>query len=117
MNEEIEYAEMLEIPVSTVNVIRKGKPRAKAQENELKEQTITRVNERFSTPSAVYSSNLYEGEESSETEENDEGRYEDNENAPLETYQSFGKKEILKGISKNDKNRTSCKKLRIKLCA
>ena len=25
MNEEIEYAEMLEIPISTVNVVRKGR--------------------------------------------------------------------------------------------
>ena len=95
MNEEIEYAEMLEIPVSTVNVIRKSKPRAKAQENELKEQTITRVNERFSAPYAVYSSNLYGGEEGSETEENERGRYEDNENSHQESYRGFGKKEIL----------------------
>ena len=29
MNEEIEYAEMLEIPVSTVNVVRKSRKRKK----------------------------------------------------------------------------------------
>ena len=37
MNEEIEYAEMLEIPVSTVNVIRKNTPTA-PQTNEMKEE-------------------------------------------------------------------------------
>ena len=45
MNEEIEYAEMLEIPVSTVNVIRKNLP----QTNELKEEIISKVNERYAT--------------------------------------------------------------------
>lgn len=47
MNEEIEYAEMLEIPVSTVNVVRK-KGRKKAHKNaDLKEDLITRVNEKI----------------------------------------------------------------------
>lgn len=95
MNEEIEYAEMLEIPVSTVNVIRKSKPRAKAQENELKEQTITRVNERFSAPYGAYSSEFYEAEERSETDENDGGRYENNENSLVDSYQNFDRKEVL----------------------
>lgn len=95
MNEEIEYAEMLEIPVSTVNVIRKGKPRARAQENQLKEQTITRVNERFSAPYAVYASEVYEGEETSVAEENNEDGYEDNENARMQAYQSLTRKEVV----------------------
>ena len=59
MNEEIEYAEMLEIPVSTVNVIRKtAKKRSKtmfADERQgLKDETISRVNEKVH-PYAVYS--------------------------------------------------------------
>jgi hypothetical protein len=51
MNEEIEYAEMLEIPVSTVNVIHK-KRRKKAQKTEqtdvptLKDSVIAQVNTR-----------------------------------------------------------------------
>lgn len=58
MNEEIEYAEMLEIPVSTVNVVRKNsrrKKRAEAalpkntepQEAPLKDSVIAQVNERL----------------------------------------------------------------------
>lgn len=46
MNEEIEYAEMLEIPVSTVNVVKK-KTRAHRQ-NDLKESLIHKVNENVS---------------------------------------------------------------------
>jgi hypothetical protein len=54
MNEEIEYAEMLEIPVSTVNVIRKNKKRRHVEQQEtLKERTISLVNE---------TANLTEGE-------------------------------------------------------
>ncbi len=58
MNEEIEYAEMLEIPVSTVNVVRKRRRRRKneqtAPDNEpqksaaLKADVIARVNDRVS---------------------------------------------------------------------
>ena len=48
MNEEIEYAEMLEIPVSTVNVVHKKHAKKKKQspvsENELKRSVITQVN-------------------------------------------------------------------------
>ena len=49
MNEEIEYAEMLEIPVSTVNVVHK-KPRARKQKPaevspDLKESVIAKVND------------------------------------------------------------------------
>ncbi len=53
MNEEIEYAEMLEIPVSTVNVIRKNKKSRKMRSGDenLKEETISRINE--NTPYAA----------------------------------------------------------------
>ena len=61
MNEQIEYAEMLEIPVSTVNVIRKkhGKKRNRAQKNttdfqpDLKSSVIAQINDKMSeTPAA-----------------------------------------------------------------
>ena len=60
MNEEIDYAEMLEIPVSTVNVIRKNKKGKRAETNDsLKEKTISLVNESASfnpeSASAEYS--------------------------------------------------------------
>lgn len=65
MNEEIEYAEMLEIPVSTVNVIKKkrrtrAKPRA-----DLKERLISTVNDRVGgeSPSAPYAAKENGGEE------------------------------------------------------
>ncbi len=59
MNEEIEYAEMLEIPVSTVNVVRKQRRRKRAEEGgelpaeptatppALKDTVIASVNERL----------------------------------------------------------------------
>ena len=57
MNEEIEYAEMLEIPISTVNVVRKTDRRRKkktpcapqemAENSPLKESVIDRINERM----------------------------------------------------------------------
>ena len=52
MNEEIEYAEMLEIPVSTVNVVKKKnrRVRGKNQPN-LKERLISRVNNRVGNAS------------------------------------------------------------------
>lgn len=52
MNEEIEYAEMLEIPVSTVNVVKKKnrRGRGKNQPN-LKERLISRVNDRVGNDS------------------------------------------------------------------
>ena len=52
MNEELDYAEMLEIPVSTVNVVKKKsifKRRAKPQpeqQEDLKERVVESVNER-----------------------------------------------------------------------
>ena len=60
MNEEIEYAEMLEIPVSTVNVIRKNERRRKKKSipNEesapLKETVIDRINERIEGQEAKF---------------------------------------------------------------
>ncbi len=50
MNEEIEYAEMLEIPVSTVNVVRKQRKRKKNEEGNLKDTVIASVNDRMSVP-------------------------------------------------------------------
>ena len=44
MNEEIEYAEMLEIPVSTVNVVKK-RGRKPKKSTALKEQVISKVND------------------------------------------------------------------------
>lgn len=47
MNEEIEYAEMLEIPVSTVNVVKKKNRRIRGKNApNLKERLISRVNNR-----------------------------------------------------------------------
>ena len=48
MNEEIEYAEMLEIPVSTVNVIRKTNKKhktARTDTQEMKEEVISKIND------------------------------------------------------------------------
>lgn len=66
MNEEIEYAEMLEIPVSTVNVVRKNRRRKKTAESTppaphatdaiaLKDSVIAQVNDRLDAgePTAV----------------------------------------------------------------
>ena len=61
MNEEIEYAEMLEIPVSTVNVVKKPRKRKKSvapqpveepstPKTALKESVIAQVNERLDEP-------------------------------------------------------------------
>ena len=44
MDEEMEYAEMLEIPVSTVKVTKKRGRKPKKQ-TELKEEVISKVNE------------------------------------------------------------------------
>ncbi len=53
MNEEIEYAEMLEIPLSTVNVVRKKrrKKAAPAKPEPLKDSVIASVNDRMETQS------------------------------------------------------------------
>ncbi len=55
MNEELDYAEMLEIPVSTVNVVKKKsifKRRTKPEED-LKEQVVESVNERMGAYTAA----------------------------------------------------------------
>ncbi len=68
MNEEIEYAEMLEIPVSTVNVVHKKRrkknpePPVEPSLPELKESVIATVNDRL--------------EENAETQANGEGNLE-----------------------------------------
>ncbi len=46
MNEHIDYAEMLEIPVSTVNVVRKKSRKKRANADELKDKVVQTVNER-----------------------------------------------------------------------
>ena len=63
MNEEIEYAEMLEIPVSTVNLVKKKRRRKKAEptaevsapapEPPLKESVIAHVNEKMQEEPAL----------------------------------------------------------------
>ena len=57
MNEEIEYAEMLEIPVSTVNVVRKKAPKLKRKtqipfypQPDLKDSVISQINDKMSAP-------------------------------------------------------------------
>lgn len=49
MSETIDYAEMLEIPVSTLNVTRKRGKKHRAPED-LKEQAVEKVNERLEAP-------------------------------------------------------------------
>lgn len=63
MNEEIEYAEMLEIPVSTVNVIRKN---AKKRSKPIEERTPERASfapsaENDTPPFATFSNEYFEG--------------------------------------------------------
>lgn len=62
MNEEIEYAEMLEIPVSTVNVVRKTRRRKKPTREKretplfelpLKDSVIAQINERLDEPNSL----------------------------------------------------------------
>ncbi len=52
MNEEIEYAQMLEIPVSTVNVVKKRGRKSK-KSTALKEKVISKVNDAVETPAPV----------------------------------------------------------------
>ena len=47
MNEEIEYAQMLEIPVSTVNVVRKKRIK-KRKTQDIKQQVLSKVNDKLS---------------------------------------------------------------------
>ena len=46
MNESIDYAEMLEIPVSTVNVVRKKSRKKRIEPEDIKEEVLKTVNER-----------------------------------------------------------------------
>lgn len=46
MNEQIDYAEMLEIPVSTVNVVRKKSRKKRTEPEDLKDRVVQTVNER-----------------------------------------------------------------------
>ena len=46
MSETIDYAEMLEIPVSTLNVTKKRSKKKKEGETELKDRVVESVNER-----------------------------------------------------------------------
>lgn len=57
MHEEIEYAEMLEIPVSTVNVVKKNSRRKKAKRTEWNENAYSAPQERLA-PSQNLSQNL-----------------------------------------------------------
>lgn len=52
MNEEIEYAQMLEIPVSTVNVVKK-RGRKPKKSTALKEKVISKVNDGIETSAPV----------------------------------------------------------------
>lgn len=48
MNEELDYAQMLEIPVNTVNVVKKRSlfPKKSKKETDLKDEVVEKVNER-----------------------------------------------------------------------
>ena len=93
MNEEIEYAEMLEIPVSTVNVIRKNKKsrKVRAGDENLKEETISRINE--NTPYAAFASEYAETGANGEYFADIEGKNNENEpySANFEEYPDFAK--------------------------
>ena len=79
MNEEIEYAEMLEIPISTVNVVRKGRRHKKNEqalpqsntrsEEPLKESVLANVNSRLLESEAFAETD----EHSAENDLNQEG--------------------------------------------
>ncbi|MBP3422619.1 MAG: hypothetical protein J6K86_02515 [Clostridia bacterium] len=74
MNEEIEYAEMLEIPVSTVNVVRKTRKRKKSEslspiqneESAIKDTVIANVNEKMSDEEKGLDADLFEEETNGE---------------------------------------------------
>lgn len=103
MNEEIEYAEMLEIPVSTVNVIRKNVKKRKAEAGEnrgLKEETISRVNGKITPPYATLSNEYFESlqneENASGENTNQEGMYEPSEEYIPEYPAPLTRKEKVK---------------------
>ena len=92
MNEEIEYAEMLEIPVSTVNIVRKNHRRKRIKNHEatveagqnspaelslppLKDSVIEQVNNRLNeAPTPAQAENLVDAEEDNEALPTPEGR-------------------------------------------
>ena len=102
MNEEIEYAEMLEIPVSTVNIVRKksrhgGKktqtptPR-KGMETDLKGEVIAKVNERL------------DGAENENAEKNDNLLFTNDTDIPerIDTVRLFSDSDYEKEFGEND---------------
>ena len=101
MNEEIEYAEMLEIPVSTVNIVRKksrhgGKKtqtptQRKGSEPDLKGEVIARVNERLN------------GEENEATEKSDNLLFTNDSDIPerIDTVRLFSESDYEKEFGKN----------------
>ena len=92
MNEEIEYAEMLEIPVSTVNIVRKNQRRKRIKNHEatveagqnspaelslppLKDSVIEQVNNRLNeAPTPAQAENIVEAEGDNEALPTPEGR-------------------------------------------
>jgi hypothetical protein len=58
MDEQLDYAEMLEIPVSTVNVVKKKSLFGKKKDKDLKDEAIAAVNERMGD--YVYAEDLSE---------------------------------------------------------
>ncbi len=63
MNEEIEYAEMLEIPVSTVNVVRKKRRKRQEEESgELRDTVIATVNGRMQESTPAQTQNATRGQ-------------------------------------------------------
>ena len=103
MNEEIEYAEMLEIPVSTVNVIRKNVKKRKTEKSDgqnLKEEAISRVNGKVAPPYAALSNEYLESLQNGDTPapetENQEGMYETNEEYIPETPAPLTRKDKIK---------------------
>lgn len=84
MNEEIEYAEMLEIPVSTVNVVRKNRRRKKNAATEptslppadipLKDSVIAQVNGRLNDDTPIRSEQITADAELFAESANSEGR-------------------------------------------
>ena len=86
MNEEIEYAEMLEIPVATVNVIRKNtkKHRKPTEENLPENEQSARSDPPFATFSREYLEGTDDGAFSVADGADDGSRYATNEDAYAE---------------------------------
>lgn len=54
MNEELDYAEMLEIPVETVTVKRKERKKRSVTEPDLQEQLVEQINDRMEEPDGTF---------------------------------------------------------------